>query len=140
MPVYSSHLLRYEQLKIGERIRSARQAGGLTLKQLAARMDSSAARLSQIENDQIWLDLSEVLAFSSVLDLSVDELLPPDTTLPFQIVRDGEPGGQPLQPMLLQGHGDRPSLTLPHSLVRVVAAEALYRAVSLIKGLPYHRA
>ena len=32
------------------------------------------------------------------------------------------------------------SLTLPHSLVRVVAAEALYRAVSLIKGLPYHRA
>ena len=32
------------------------------------------------------------------------------------------------------------SLTLPHGLVRVVAAEALYRAVSLIKGLPYHRA
>ena len=82
----------------------------MTLKQLAARMDSSAARLSQVENDQIWLDLKEVLAFSSVLDLSMDELLPPDIILPFQIVRDGEPGGQPLQPMLRHGHGDRPPL------------------------------
>ncbi|MDP2135877.1 MAG: 23S rRNA (pseudouridine(1915)-N(3))-methyltransferase RlmH [Sulfuritalea sp.] len=32
------------------------------------------------------------------------------------------------------------SLTLPHALVRVILAEALYRAVSVIKGHPYHRA
>ena len=31
------------------------------------------------------------------------------------------------------------SLTLPHGLVRVVLAEALYRAHSLHKGHPYHR-
>jgi len=31
-------------------------------------------------------------------------------------------------------------LTLPHGLVRVVAAEALYRAWSLLQGHPYHRA
>jgi 23S rRNA (pseudouridine1915-N3)-methyltransferase len=30
-------------------------------------------------------------------------------------------------------------LTLPHALARVVAAEALYRAVTVLKGLPYHR-
>jgi 23S rRNA (pseudouridine1915-N3)-methyltransferase len=31
------------------------------------------------------------------------------------------------------------SLTLPHALVRVVLAEALYRAVSVLKNHPYHR-
>jgi 23S rRNA (pseudouridine1915-N3)-methyltransferase len=31
-------------------------------------------------------------------------------------------------------------LTLPHTLARVVVAEALYRAVTLIRGHPYHRA
>jgi 23S rRNA (pseudouridine1915-N3)-methyltransferase len=30
-------------------------------------------------------------------------------------------------------------LTLPHGLVRIVVAEALYRAHSLLRGHPYHR-
>lgn len=30
-------------------------------------------------------------------------------------------------------------LTLPHGLVRVIVAEALYRAWSLLQGHPYHR-
>ena len=32
------------------------------------------------------------------------------------------------------------ALTLPHALARVIVAEALYRAVMVIKGHPYHRA
>lgn len=31
-------------------------------------------------------------------------------------------------------------LTLPHGLVRIVVAEQLYRAASLLRGHPYHRA
>jgi len=31
------------------------------------------------------------------------------------------------------------ALTLPHGLARVVVAEALYRAATVVKGLPYHR-
>lgn len=32
------------------------------------------------------------------------------------------------------------ALTLPHALARLMVAEALYRAVMVIKGHPYHRA
>ena len=52
-------------------------------------------------------------------------------------------GAEGLQPALKQSAHLMLSLsamTLPHQLVRIVLAEQLYRAVSLLRNHPYHRA
>ncbi len=51
-------------------------------------------------------------------------------------------GADGLAPEVLQRAQERWSLstlTLPHALVRVLFAEQLYRAVTLLDGHPYHR-
>jgi transcriptional regulator with XRE-family HTH domain/uncharacterized cupin superfamily protein len=114
MPVYSSHLLRYEDLRVGERIREARQRHGVTLKALAALVATSPARLSQIENDRLGLDVQEVLTFAEALKVPLDSLIPPDQTLPYQIVRDADVRARPPRPTLLgSAHGHAP-VTSPH--------------------------
>ncbi len=64
-------------------------------------------------------------------------------------MRDGRPlalligGPDGLAPEALARADQRWSLsplTLPHGLVRVLVAEQLYRAMSLLAGHPYHRA
>jgi transcriptional regulator with XRE-family HTH domain len=90
MPVYSSHLLQYRDLNLGARVREARQRKGLTLRDLARKAATSSARLSQVENERIRLSLEDVLQLAGALDISVEELIPPDAVLPYQITRDAD--------------------------------------------------
>jgi 23S rRNA (pseudouridine1915-N3)-methyltransferase len=51
-------------------------------------------------------------------------------------------GSRGLAPELIAGASDRWSLgplTLPHELARVVVAEQLYRAGTILRGEPYHK-
>ena len=106
MPVYSSHSLRYEDRKLGGLIRVAREGQGLTLKQLGARVSTSAARLSQVENDRLRLDLQQVLRFADALQLPLSSLIPADASLPYQISRDSHTRQQPPNAtMLVRGDG-----------------------------------
>src|SRR5437773_2055528 len=114
MPLYSSHLLRYEGLKLGERVRRARQDRGLTLRQLAARLDTSSARLSQIENERIRLDLQDVLEFADALELPLDALIPPDVSLPYQISRDADMRLRSPQPTVFAKPDNGSGVRSPH--------------------------
>jgi 23S rRNA (pseudouridine1915-N3)-methyltransferase len=63
-------------------------------------------------------------------------------------MRDARPvalaigGSRGLDPALVAAASDRWSLgplTLPHELARVVVAEQLYRATTILRGEPYHK-
>src|SRR5689334_8505269 len=62
-------------LMVGNRIRVARQSRNLSLTELAARADISAATLSRIERDKQNLDLGLFLTLTSILKLTPHEVL-----------------------------------------------------------------
>jgi transcriptional regulator with XRE-family HTH domain len=101
MALYSSHLLQYSELKLGERIREARQRQRLTLRQLASRLGTSSARLSQIENERVRVHLQDVLEVAEALNIPLDALIPTDVTLPYQITRDTDRRARPPKPTRL---------------------------------------
>jgi transcriptional regulator with XRE-family HTH domain len=115
MPVYSSHLLQYDELKLGDRIREARQQQGITLRELADKLETSSARLSQIENDRLRLDLHEVLAFAAALNVPLDSLVPADAALPYHIERDADVRAHPARPTLLASPRTGGEIASPHS-------------------------
>ena len=88
MPVFSSHLLHYGDLHVGARLREARQQRGLSLRELAARVAISAARLSEIENGQHVLDLRQAAELARVLGLPLEAFTPADVRVPFQVTRE----------------------------------------------------
>ena len=60
---------------MGERLRSARQARGLSLRVLADRLGVSPSLISQIETGRANPSVSTLYAIADELDVSLDELL-----------------------------------------------------------------
>ena len=60
---------------MGERLRSARAARGLSLRELAGRLGVSASLISQIETGRANPSVSSLYALAAELDVSLDELL-----------------------------------------------------------------
>lgn len=95
--------------------------------------------LASIRPDDYVVALDERGAVRNSLALSrwLGERLQEGRNLDFLIG-----GADGYAPEVLQRADERWSLsplTLPHALVRVVFAEQLYRAVTLLDGHPYHR-
>src|SRR5262249_43106282 len=112
-------------LKIGDRIREVRQRQGMTLKALATRVETSAARLSQIENDRLALEVGEILSFAEALGIPLDTLIPPDLTLPYQVVRDADLRTRP---------GPRARVRAPRGGARVLSPHGFGRLADLFAG------
>ncbi len=98
------------------RIRAAVPGGALLIALDEHGKDWSTQQLA--EHLQRWRDASEEVAFAIGGADGLDDAIKADARLRVRLS----------------------SMTLPHSLARVVLAEQLYRAWSMLAGHPYHRA
>ncbi len=61
--------------QMGERVRTARQRAGMTLRQLGSATGVSASLLSQIENGRARPSVTTLYSLVAALGVSLDELL-----------------------------------------------------------------
>ena len=66
---------RPDQVRMGERLRRARHARGLSLRELSQRLGVSASLISQVETGRAYPSVSTLYAIADELDVSLDELL-----------------------------------------------------------------
>ena len=79
MPVFSTHLLDYEGLEVGRRIREHRIGRGQTLRDMAQRLGVSEAKLSNVERGKVSLDLEELARIAGALEQPLHAFLPRET-------------------------------------------------------------
>ncbi|MBA3563434.1 MAG: 23S rRNA (pseudouridine(1915)-N(3))-methyltransferase RlmH [Gammaproteobacteria bacterium] len=133
---YAKRLPRELELELSE-IRLGHR--GKSADRVRARADESARMLADAGTARIVaLDVGGVLLDTARLAVELDRWRNGGRDVALLI---GGPDG--LAPECLDRAGLRWSLsplTLPHGLVRIVVAEQLYRASSILQGHPYHRA
>lgn len=133
---YTKRMPREARIELVE-IKPEKRAGGKTVEQLqeAEMLRIRAALPSGMR--EILLDERGAEMTTLELAASMKEWLRDGRDVAFVIG-----GADGLHPTLRQGAGSLWSLsrlTMPHGMVRVLLAEQLYRAMSVIQNHPYHR-
>jgi 23S rRNA (pseudouridine1915-N3)-methyltransferase len=134
---YARRLDKRYRLELVE-VRLARRTGSIDVTRAIA--DESRRMLRQVPRDAHVVALSlDGQPWSTVqLAARLDAWLV--AAAPVCLLVGGPDGLGPACLARAQERWSLSRLTLPHGLVRVVLAEALYRAASLARGHPYHRA
>jgi transcriptional regulator with XRE-family HTH domain len=113
-----------EYAELGDRLRVARTARGLSLRSLADRLGVSPSLISQVERGRARPSVNTLYAMARELDVSFDELLFPDVvpSVPDKgevpASRPARPEPWPLAPPLpVQRGGDRRSIRLASGVI-----------------------
>ena len=132
MPVYTTAVSDYSQLRLGQTIREHRKRRGWTLQDLASRVPMSVAGLSEIENEKAVLDLERLVAIADVLGVRPDSMFPKNPSRHFQVMRRATIDALPPSPLKLL---DRSSgtITAHHNLLRPLADEFVGKHIE-----PFH--
>ncbi len=112
-----------DSAQVGQRLRSAREEQGLSLREVARRLDISASALSQIETGKSRPSVKTLYAITSELGLSMDQLFGDPATKPGRPAAPTTPeeaasmapsnGGQSgPPPPVVQRAEERPSIDL----------------------------
>src|SRR5476649_2332334 len=86
---------------VGAQLREQRFASGMSLRELARRLDVSPSLVSQIETGKIQPSVRTLYAIVSELGLSLDEI--------FELVGSAEPHGAPPAPVAVPVAPPRPA-------------------------------
>ena len=87
---------------VGAQLRERRFASGMSLRELARRLDVSPSLVSQIETGKIQPSVRTLYAIVSELGLSLDEI--------FELVGTAEPQGAPAAPAAVPVPPPRPAI------------------------------
>ena len=132
MPVYTSAISDYSDLRLGQTIREHRKRRGWTLQDLASRVSMSVAGLSKIENEKAILDLERLVTIADALGVRPDLMFPKNPSRHFQVMHRAVIDKLPPSPLK---RIDRSSgtVTAHHNLLRPLADEFVGKHIE-----PFH--
>ena len=132
--------LEFEEIPLGKRTNTAKSSSSTKSQDHKAKQQEGATLLAKLKNSRdkiIALEVQGQNWSSHQLSQKITNWRMEGQDITLLI---GGPDGLSQECLdLAAEHWSLSALTLPHPLVRVILAEQLYRAWTLISGHPYHR-